>query len=58
MALQVVFFSLFEFLDDTQDLTGQQEANISTMSHKVSQQIEMKVSINAVRERGKKSLRN
>ena len=32
MALQVVFFSLFEFLDDEFSFSGQKEANISTMN--------------------------
>ena len=32
MAVQVVFYSLFEFLDDNFSFSGQQEANISTMN--------------------------
>jgi len=32
MALQVVFFSLFEFLDDVYNFGGQKNANISTMN--------------------------
>ena len=32
MAIQIVFFSLFEFLDKNFDFTNQQEANISTMN--------------------------